>query len=166
MTKSESDRISRHPHDDPELDRYEAQTADEMLAEVAAARKAGTLRRGGVNAVLTDPVTLDAKVAAVFEQESAREAQAETDEKRRAGRAVEPLIPVTIRMPAPMIAALRAEAERQGVRGYQTLLKQWVEERLSGEKFVSARQVAAVLRPLQQLIEVEDSPSLPQRLGS
>jgi hypothetical protein len=43
------------------------------------------------------------------------------------------------------------------VRGYQTLLKQWIEERLSGEKVVSVRRVAAVLKPLQQRLEAEDA---------
>jgi len=56
-----------------------------------------------------------------------------------------------------MVAALKAEAEREGVRGYQTLLKQWIEERLSGEKVVSVRRVAAVLKPLQQRLEAEDA---------
>jgi hypothetical protein len=42
------------------------------------------------------------------------------------------------------------------VRGYQTLLKQWIEERLSGEKVVSVHRVAAVLQPLQHLLADDD----------
>ena len=146
-----------HPHQDPDLDFYEHQTEEEMVAAVAAASKAGTLRRGGVKATLTDPAALEARVAAAFDQDSVLEAQAELEEARQAGRTIEPLIPVTIRMPATMVAALKAEAEREGVRGYQTLLKQWIEERLSGEKVVSVRRVAAVLKPLQQRLEAEDA---------
>ena len=56
--------------------------------------------------------------------------------------------PVTIRMPAPMVEALKAEAERQGVRGYQTLMKQWLSERLSGEPLISASQLGRALRQL------------------
>jgi len=162
MTNAGKERHDTHAHDDPDLDYLESQTGNEMVAEVAAARKAGTLRRGGVKATLTDPATLAAHVAAAFDRESAQESQAETDEARQAGYPIEPLIPITVRMPASMVAALKAEADRQGVRGYQTLLKQWVEERLSGEKVVSARRVATVLKPLQQLIGADESPSLGQ----
>ncbi len=44
-----------HTHGDPELDVYEGQTEDEMVAEIAAARRAGTLRRGGLAATRTTP---------------------------------------------------------------------------------------------------------------
>lgn len=112
-----------------------------------------------MKATLTDPATLATHVAAAFDQESVQESQIEADEARRAGHAVEPLIPITMRMPVSMVAALKEEADRQGVRGYQTLLKQWVEERLSGEKVVSVRQVATVLKPLQHLIEGDELPA-------
>jgi len=164
MTNTKKGDRSTHAHSDPDLDYLEGQTGDEMVAEVAAAHKAGTLRRGGVSATLTDPATLAAHVAAAFDRESAQEAQAEIDEARRTGQPSEPLIPVTIRMPASMVAALKAAADRQGVRGYQTLLKQWVEERLSGEKVVSARRVATMLKPLQQLIGADESPAVRQGL--
>lgn len=156
MTNTTVNALFSHAHQDPDLDFYERQTEEEMVADVVAAGKAGTLRRGGVKATLTDPAALELRVAAAFDQESVQEAQAELEEARQAGRTIEPLIPVTIRMPATMVAALKAEAEREGVRGYQTLLKQWIEERLSGEKVVSVRRVAAVLKPLQHLIEVDD----------
>ena len=156
MTNIAGNALSSHAHQDPDLDFYERQTEEEMVADVVAAGKAGTLRRGGVKATLTDPAALELRVAAAFDQESVQEAQAELEEARQAGRTIEPLIPVTIRMPATMVAALKAEAEREGVRGYQTLLKQWIKERLSGEKVVSVRRVAAVLKPLQHLIEVDD----------
>jgi len=162
MTNARKERHDTHAHDDPDLDYLEGQTGNEMVAEVAAARKAGTLRRGGVKATLTDPATLAARVAAAFDRESAQESRAETDEARQIGHPIEPLIPITVRMPASMVAALKAEADRQGVRGYQTLLKQWVEGRLSGEKMVSVRRVATVLKPLQKLIGVDESPSLGQ----
>lgn len=156
MTNTTVPVPSSHTHQDPDLAFYEHQTEEEMVADVAAASKTGALRRGGVKATLSDPAALEARVAAVFDQDSVSEAQAELEEARQAGRTIEPLIPVTIRMPATMVAALKAEAERVGVRGYQTLLKQWIEERLSGEKVVSVRRVAAVLKPLQQLLEADD----------
>lgn len=155
MTDAGSNSHSSPAGDLPDAEFYEHQTDEDMLADVVAARKAGTLRRGRENARLTDPATLEASVAAAFDQESAREVRAEGEEARRAGHALDPLIPVTVRMPAAMVAALKAEADRQGVRGYQTLLKQWIEERLAGETVVSVRQVAVALKPLQQLIEAE-----------
>ncbi len=83
MTNARKDRHDTHAHDDPDLDYVEGQTGDEMVAEVVAARKAGTLRRGGVKATLTDPTTLAARIAAAFDRESAQEAQAESGEARR-----------------------------------------------------------------------------------
>lgn len=165
MTDTRGRVLSSHAHDDPDLDFYEQQAEDEMVAEVVAARKARTLRRGGVNAARTDPASLEAQVAAAFDQESAQEARAEVEEARRAGHPIEPLIPVTIRMPASMLAALKEEADRQGVRGYQTLLKQWLDERLTGEKLVSVRRVAAILLPLQQLLEGDDARPMARRTG-
>ena len=146
---------SSQAHEDPDPDFYERQTEEAMLADVVAARKAGTLRRGGVNAKRTDPAMLEARVATAFDEESAKEAQAEVEEAKQAGQSADPLIPVTVRMPATMLSALKEEAGRQGVRGYQTLLKRWIEERLAGETVVSVRQVAVALKPLQQLLDAE-----------
>ena len=47
--------LNTHTHGDPERDRAEGQTEDEMVAEVAAARRAGTLRRGGLAVTRTTP---------------------------------------------------------------------------------------------------------------
>lgn len=55
---------------------------------------------------------------------------------------------VTIRMPTTMVEALKAEAERQGSRGYQTLMKQWLRERLTGERLISMTQLLAALQQL------------------
>jgi len=110
---------------------YEEQTDDEMVAEVAAAQEAGTLRRGGLNVPRTSIAELEQRLTAA-----------------EGGQDLELTIPVTIRMPASMVAALKEEAERQGVRGYQTLMKRWIDERLSGEGVVSARDVAAALGQL------------------
>jgi predicted DNA binding CopG/RHH family protein len=101
----------------------------------------------------------DAEIAAHYDAQSEEDMLAEFEEARQAGTVrvgglhVERTVPVTIRMSVSMVEALKAEATRRGVRGYQTLLKQWVEERLSGEPTVSARQVADMLRPLHQLVE-------------
>ena len=146
---------SSQAREDPDPEFYEHQTEEEMIAEVVAARKVGTLRRGGVNAKRTDPAILEARVATAFDEESAKETQAEVEETKRDGHSADPLIPVTVRMPATMLSALKAEADRLGVRGYQTLLKRWIEERLAGEMVVSVRQVAVALKPLQQLIDAE-----------
>jgi hypothetical protein len=109
---------------------YEEQTDDEMVAEVAAARKAGTLRRGGLGVPRTPAAELEKQLA------EAEQGLAETT------------IPVTVRMPASMLAALKEQAQRQGVRGYQTLMKRWIEERLTGERVISAREVENALGQL------------------
>jgi len=64
---------------------------------------------------------------------------------------VDRTVPVTIRMSGAMVAGLKEEAARQGVRGYQTLLKQWIEERLADEPMVSARELAKIMRPLERV---------------
>jgi len=110
--------------------RYEEQTDEEMMAEVAAARKAGTLWRGGLPIQRTPAAQLEVVLAA--------------GESTLAGHT----IPVTVRMPASMVSALKEEAQRQGLRGYQTLMKRWIEERLTGERVISARQVASALGQL------------------
>lgn len=109
---------------------YEEQTEEEMLTEVRAARKAGTLRRGGLDVQRTPPEELEKRLAGLGDQ------------------LVEGTIPVTIRMPASIVAALKEQAEREGVRGYQTLMKRWIEERLSGEPVISARDVVDALGQL------------------
>ncbi len=109
---------------------YEEQTDEEMLTEIRAARKAGTLRRGSLKVPRTPAAEL-AKQLAESEQGLA-----------------EATIPVTLRMPASMVASLKDQARRQGVRGYQTLMKRWIEERLTGEPVISARDVSNVLGQL------------------
>ena len=101
----------------------------------------------------------DAQVAAYYDAQGEEDMLAEFEEARRAGAVrvggldAERTVPITVRMPVSMVEALKAEAERRGLRGYQTLLKQWIEERLTGEPTVSARQVADILRPLHRLVE-------------
>jgi hypothetical protein len=109
---------------------YEEQTDDEMVAEVDAARKAGALRHGGLGVPRTPAAELEKQLA------EAEQGLPETT------------IPVTVRMPASMVAALREHAQRQGVRGYQTLMKRWIEERLTGERVISAREVESALEQL------------------
>src|SRR5262245_3207038 len=58
-------------------------------------------------------------------------------------------VTVTIRMPVVMVESLKTEAQHQGVRGYQTLLRLWIEERLDGERLVAARHLRPILRRLQ-----------------
>src|SRR5262245_66401328 len=60
------------------------------------------------------------------------------------------MVTVTIRMPVAMVEALKREAERQQVRGYQTLLKQWIEDRLAGDHVIPAQRLKPVLRRLQE----------------
>ncbi len=57
-------------------------------------------------------------------------------------------VTVTIRMPTAMVEALKREAERQQVRGYQTLMKRWIEDRLAGDRVIAARRLGPVLRHL------------------
>jgi hypothetical protein len=61
-------------------------------------------------------------------------------------------VTVTIRMPAAMVEALKREAQHQGVRGYQTLLKLWIEERLEGERLIAVRRLRPVLRRVQDSV--------------
>ena len=110
---------------------YEEQTDDEMVAEVVVARKAGTLRRGSLGVPRTQAAELQTQL------EEAEPGLTETT------------VPVTVRMPASMVAALKEHAQRQGVRGYQTLMKRWIEERLTGERVISAREVEHALGQLQ-----------------
>ena len=58
-------------------------------------------------------------------------------------------VTVTIRMPTAMIEALKREAEQQNVRGYQTLMKRWIEDRLTGDRVIAARRLGPVLRQLE-----------------
>jgi hypothetical protein len=60
------------------------------------------------------------------------------------------MVTVTIRMPVTMVEALKREAERQHVRGYQTLLKLWIEDRLAGDQVIPARRLRPVLRHLEE----------------
>jgi hypothetical protein len=59
------------------------------------------------------------------------------------------MVTVTLRMPIVMVEALKREAQQQGVRGYQTLMKSWIEERLDGDRLIAARRLTLVLRILQ-----------------
>jgi hypothetical protein len=109
---------------------YEEQTDEEMIAEIAAAHKAGTLRRGGLDVPRTPPSELEQQLGGLDERPTA------------------PTIPVTVRMPAAMVAALKERAQHEGLRGYQTLMKRWIEERLAGERVISARDVESALGQL------------------
>jgi hypothetical protein len=94
-----------------------------------------------------------------LEGQTEAEMVAEVTSARDAGRLrvggidAERTVLVTMRMPASMVTALKAAAERYGVRGYQPLIRQWIDERLSGEQLVSARQLADALEPLQRLVD-------------
>lgn len=88
-----------------------------LVYELARARADGRLRLGGV------PAT------AASEQEIA-EAEAEADYVARLRDLGGSTIPVTLRMPADVLLAVRQEAARAGVR-YQTLIKKWIRDRLT-----------------------------------
>jgi hypothetical protein len=82
-----------------------------------------------------------------------RRTQGETgqsDGGPRGGRQAAATVTVTIRMPIAMVEALKAEAKRQQVRGYQTLMKLWIEDRLATEHVIPARRLRPVLRRLAE----------------
>jgi hypothetical protein len=62
-------------------------------------------------------------------------------------------VSVTIRMRPETVDALRYEARRLGVRGYQTLLKQWIDDRLHDRDMVSYAEVRRALGPILRLSE-------------
>ena len=70
-------------------------------------------------------------------------------EQRSRWVAVEATVTVTIRMPTAMVEALKREAEQQNVRGYQTLMKRWIEDRLTGDRVIAARRLGPVVRHLE-----------------
>jgi hypothetical protein len=74
---------------------------------------------------------------------------AQREASARRGRPKAATVTVTIRMPASMVEALKTEAQRQGVRGYQTLMKLWIEDRLAGDRVIPARRLRIVLRRLE-----------------
>ena len=68
-------------------------------------------------------------------------------------------VSVTIRMRPEMVDALRLEAHRQGERGYQTLLKRWIDERLNNvhQNMISYAEVARFLEPFRRILEIENA---------
>ena len=63
-------------------------------------------------------------------------------------------VPVTIRMPADMINRLKDEAARAGARGYQTLIKQWIEERLNDEPMIAKSTLRVFVEPIATMVEL------------
>jgi predicted DNA-binding protein len=75
------------------------------------------------------------------------------DEYQKSLSTGEHSVPVTIRMPIEMVDRLRYEARRLGVRGYQTLMKDWIRQRLESDDTVRAA-VAEALAPVQEAVQV------------
>jgi len=88
---------------------------------------------------LPDETETDAQIATYYDAQSEEDMLAEFEEARQAGAVraggldVERTVPVTIRLPVSMMGALKVEAEKRHVRGYQTLLQRWIGERLTVE---------------------------------
>jgi catechol 2,3-dioxygenase-like lactoylglutathione lyase family enzyme len=111
-----------------------------LIDRIAASRRDGTLD--------TDEVQIE------------RTSGEEVDDLRRQAEELvssrghgESTVSVTIRMRPEVVDRLRLEAHSQGVRGYQTLLKQWIDERLAAHTMISTAEVARSLEPIQQLLE-------------
>ncbi len=81
--------------------------------------KTGTLRKGGLDFTPTSPEDLD-------------DLELSAHQYSRSRKRGQTLIPITIRMKPETLEALRLEADNRGFRGYQTLLRSWIEERVSG----------------------------------
>jgi predicted DNA binding CopG/RHH family protein len=86
-------------------------------------------------------------------EEQREDARRDAEGWRKTREAGGRTVPVTIRMEPEMIQALKAQATELGVRGYQTLMKQWIEERLQGEPTISIRMLRQLISPLAALIE-------------
>ena len=68
-------------------------------------------------------------------------------------------VSVTLRMPPEMVDRLRYEARHRGFRGYQTLMKEWIRQRLEREDEFEAG-VRSALEPMRYAFEM-----LEARLG-
>jgi hypothetical protein len=124
--------------------------ADGLVRRVTDARERGLIESGPANVRRTPPEELKEL------ERHAREVQGQ--------RGPEQSVSVTIRLPVATLDALRLAAKRLGVRGYQTLMKMWIDERLRDDDLVSRRAVQEALQPVMQLAEssasyepVEDS---------
>jgi hypothetical protein len=67
----------------------------------------------------------------------------------------ETTVPITIRMDPHMIDELRVMADRLGVRGYQTLIKQWIGFLITNETLINVKHLADM--PLGKVVSVIES---------
>jgi hypothetical protein len=124
-----------------------------LVAEVAKARKEGRLELGPM---AIQPAT----------EEEIEDAGRDAQGLHRSRGVVAGSIPVTIRMPAGMIDRLKDEAARAGARGYQTLIKQWIEDRLQKEPMMAVRQVRALVKPITIAVEMNPLPARRSRAAT
>jgi len=100
---------------------------DDLLAQAQEAARRGLLAQGGIAVEPTPPEELEDLMLAAQQYERSRARGDKT-------------VPITIRIEPAMVDALREEADRLGARGYQTVLKQWIRERLAREEALQERR--------------------------
>jgi predicted DNA binding CopG/RHH family protein len=107
-------------------------------------------------------------VARASDQEI-KAAEAEADYLTRLREIGDPSIPITIRMPRAMLDSVREAADREGVR-YQTLMKDWIHEKLAMEsrrptEDLGLVQFKSAVYTFMELFGKVDPAELMERLG-
>lgn len=111
----------------------------ELIDRVAEARERGLIETGSAEVERTGT-------------EELRELQRHAQELREQPGSAKS-VSVTLRMPVATVDALRLRAKRLGVRGYQTLMKEWIEDRLRADDPISRAEVERALQPLVHLAQ-------------
>jgi hypothetical protein len=114
---------------------------ERLVQEVAKAREEGRLVIG--------PFQLESPT-----DEEREDARRDAEGLRRTRGLAVGTVPVTIRMPADMIDRLKDEAARLGTRGYQTLIKQWIEERLHDEPMIAMSALRQLVEPIASVVDL------------
>ena len=123
------------------------QKLPELLSRLEVAREEGGIEHGPLE---VEPTPAD----------EVTQLEHDAQDWFREGRAT---VPITIRMRPEVIDALRYEALRTGERGYQTLLKKWIDERLHSEQMVSRAELEEALEPVRHLLDLSSDSGGPQR---
>jgi predicted DNA binding CopG/RHH family protein len=124
--------------------------ADERLVEeFAKARREGRVQVGPI------------KIQGATEEEI-EDARRDAEGLRSSRGLAAGTVPVTIRMRGDMIDRLKDEAARAGVRGYQTLIKQWIEERLNGEPMIAKSTLRQFVQPIASMVELPARETAPR----
>jgi predicted DNA binding CopG/RHH family protein len=113
----------------------------DLIAEMRAAAGDGRLKRGVRDIEPTSDQTFD-------------DLELAGQQYARSSARGDRTVPITIRMDPEVIDELKTRADKLGVRGYQTLIKQWINDRLTDQDLISATALAEIrLGSVGQVIE-------------